>query len=70
MEKRIDSLDDSFIGAVRAFEVAARAQSLHDVAGVCHPSDLDDFWLHVDTSQLLLGEHDIITGMSGGSTSL
>ncbi len=33
VEQRIDSLDDSFIGAVRAFEVAARAQSLDDVAG-------------------------------------
>ncbi|CAL5227265.1 g10195 [Coccomyxa viridis] len=32
VEQRIDSLDDSFIGAVRAFEVAARAQSLDDVA--------------------------------------
>ena len=35
VERRIDSLDDSFIGAVRAFEVAARSQSLDDVAGVC-----------------------------------
>ena len=33
VEQRIDSLDDSFIGAVRAFEVAARAQSLDDIAG-------------------------------------
>lgn len=38
VERRIDSLDDSFIGAVRAFEVAARSQSLDDVAGVCCPS--------------------------------
>ena len=35
IERRIDSLDDSFIGAVRAFEVAARAQSLNNVAGMC-----------------------------------
>ena len=35
VEKRIESLDDSFIGAVRAFEVAARAQSMDDIAGMC-----------------------------------
>ena len=34
VEKRLESLDDSFVGAVRAFEAAARAQSLDDVAGV------------------------------------
>ena len=33
VERRLESLDDSFVGAVRAFEAAARAQSLHDVAG-------------------------------------
>lgn len=33
VEKRLESLDDSFVGAVRAFEAAARAQSLDDVAG-------------------------------------
>ena len=39
VEKRIESLDDSFIGAVRAFEVAARAQSMHDIAGACSLRD-------------------------------
>ncbi len=67
VEQRIDSLDDSFIGAVRAFEVAARAQSLDDIAGKRSmrytgslPVSLHTEW----RCSLGLGKPDVITAMS------